>query len=230
MAKVKCGFVGLLILGSSVFSSGIAGELRTSGRSEVADNPFVAYGVNPITQVVTGYLVALRTSPGRTDECRFVFVGSLKNMSTFSVKYLSEIDGYEKSGPTSSAVLKNVGGDLLMNVRKERLGGECEWILPFIGEPRVKEGAGEVAISFGGLTPGDWTGVFAIRSERAHFYESADESSIQKPYLIRGEPIYVYDERPGWYYVKYERRKKTTIGWIKKSDTVQINLSKNASS
>jgi hypothetical protein len=169
-------------------------------------------------------LVGLRTSPGRTDECRFVFVGSLKNPNAFSVKYLGEIDGYEKGGSMSSAAVKSVDGELLMNVRKDQLGGECDWILPFINEPRIRENIGEVAISFGSLIPGNWIGVFAIKSERAPFYKSADDSSVQDAYLVRGDYIYVYDEQPGWYYVKYERRKKTTVGWIKKSDTVQIAL------
>jgi hypothetical protein len=227
MAKIKriVAMVQILIFNS--FSQVIASDLRTSGKNEIADNPFVAYGVNPVTQLVTGYLVALRTAPGRTDECRFVFAGNLTNSQKFSVKYLSEIDGYEKSGPMSPAVVNNVKGDLNMEVKKSQLGGECEWILPFINEPRVKENAGTVAISFGSLSPGNWIGVLAIKSERAPFYRSAEESSVQDAYLVRGDYIYVYAEQPDWYYVKYERRKKTTVGWIRKSDTVQIKMVEN---
>jgi hypothetical protein len=205
----------------------IAGDLHISATNNIFENPFVAYGVNPVTQLVTGYLAAFRTSPGRTDVCRFVFTGKLKNPDKFSVKYLSEIDGHENGGSMSSALIKNVGGDLYMNVRKSQLGGDCDWILAFINEPRIKEVGGEVAISFGKLSPGGWIGVFAIKSERAPFYRSADESSVQEAYLLQGEYIYVYAEQPDWYYVKYERRKKTTIGWIKKSDTVQIRLVDN---
>lgn len=76
-----------------------------------------------------------------------------------------------------------------------------------------------MAISFGKLSPGGWIGVFAIKSERAPFYRSADESSVQEAHLLQGESIYVYAEKKDWYYVKYETRKKTTAGWVKKSDT-----------
>jgi hypothetical protein len=199
-----------------------AGDLSVSGKNEITENPFVAYGVNPVTKVVSGYLLGLRASPERTDACRFAFAGSLKNPSAFTVKYLSEVDGYEKSGSTSPAVVKNIDGDLLINIKKDQMGGDCEWILPFINEPRVKESRGEVAMRFGNLNQGDWIGVFVIKSERARFYRSTDESSVQKSFLIQGDYIYVYDEKPGWYFVRYNGKKRETIGWIKKSDTVQL--------
>lgn len=104
-------------------SRAMAGDLSISGANDISDNLFMAYGFNPVTQLVTGYLVALRTSPGRTDECRFVFAGNLKSANKFSVKYLSEIDGFEKSGSMSPAVVNNVDGDLYMNVRKNRREG-----------------------------------------------------------------------------------------------------------
>lgn len=39
----------------------------------VTFNPFVAVGVNPATHVVTGYVAALLTAPGKTEACKFVF-------------------------------------------------------------------------------------------------------------------------------------------------------------
>lgn len=47
-----------------------------SAKNEFADNPFMAIGVNPRTNVVTGYFSALLTAPGKTDACKFVFHGS----------------------------------------------------------------------------------------------------------------------------------------------------------
>jgi hypothetical protein len=225
MAAAKNKLLHALALLSFSFPPVFAGDLSVSGNNEITENPFIAYGVNPVTKVVSGFLLGLRASPERTDACRFAFAGSLKNPSAFTVKYLSEVDGYEKSGSTSSAVVKNVDGNLLITVKKDQMGGDCEWILPFINEPRVKELRGEVAVRFGKLNQGDWIGVFAIKSERARFYRSADEASPQAAYLIQGDFIYVYAEQQDWYYVKYERRKKTTEGWIKKSDTVQLRLS-----
>lgn len=217
---VKCALI--MIFSCSLTAT--SGEFGVSGANAISDNPFIVYGINPSTQVVTGYLAALRTSPGRTDECKFAFAGNLKNLNNFSVKYLSEIDGFEYGGTMSSAVISRADANIIIKIRKDQLGGDCEWILPFINEPRVAEDAGQVAISFGSVRPGDWTGVFAIKSVRVPFYRSPDESGINKAYLVQGDLIYVYDERPGWYYVKYAARKKTTVGWIKKSDTVQIKV------
>ena len=46
-----------------------------SAANEVFNNPFVAVGINPATGVVTGYVSALYTAPGRTEVCKFVFGG-----------------------------------------------------------------------------------------------------------------------------------------------------------
>lgn len=222
MAKTRSNTVYALALLSFSFSPVFASDLSVSGKNAITDNPFVAYGVNPVTEVVTGYLLGLRASPERTNACRFAFAGSLKNPSAFTVKYLSEVDGYEKGGSTSPAVVKNIDGDLLINIKKDQMGGDCEWILPFISEPRVKESRGEVAIHFGNVNQGDWIGVFVIKSERARFYRTTEDSSVQKSFLIQGDYIYVYNEKPGWFFVKYAGRKRETTGWIKKSDTVQL--------
>jgi hypothetical protein len=42
-------------------------------------------------------------------------------------------------------------------------------------------------------------------------------------YVIKGDVIYIYDEDAAWYYVKYRNGKNETAGWIKKTDTLQIN-------
>jgi len=79
-------------------------------------------------------------------------------------------------------------------------------------------------VVFEKLSSGKWISVFAIGSKRAPFYQTTEESSVRKAFLVQGDLVYVYDEKPGWYYVKYEGGNKTTVGWIKKSDTVQIEF------
>ena len=224
MVRVACAISGILTLILSPLSLAADSDLRISGRNEIWDNPFVAYGVNQQTQMVTGYLMGSRIAPGATDECRLVFSGNLKNPNVFAAKYLSELDGFEKSGAMGTAILQSSGGQLQIKMKKDQMGTGCEWILPFINEPHVKEDNDEVEVSFGKLLSGKWTGVFAIRAKQASLYQKTEESSIQKAFLIQGDLVYVYNEKPGWYYVRYEGRKKATVGWIKKSDTVQIEF------
>lgn len=224
MIRVPCRVFFILALVVSTRSLAAANEAHTSGRTESGDNPFIAYGVNPKTQVLTGYLVGLRTAPRKTDVCKIVFSGRLTSPDVFMAKYLSEVDGFEKNGSISTAVVQSNNGHLQMKMKKDQMGGDCEWILPFINQPRVKESGEEVEVSFGKLLSGGWIGVFTIRSERAPFYQTTEESSVRKAFLVQGDLVYVYDEKPGWYYVKYEGRNKTTVGWIKKSDIVQIEF------
>jgi hypothetical protein len=224
MVRIACATFFILALILSDLSQAAANESLTSGRTGLEDNPFIAYGVNPKTQLVTGYLIGLRTAPGRTNECRLIFFGRFTSPDLFIAKFLSEVDGFEQNESRTRAVVQSNGGHFQMIMKKDQMGGDCEWILPFINQPRVKESGGEVEVSFGKLLTGRWIGVFAIRSERAPFYQTTEESSVRKAFLVQGDLVYVYDEKPGWYYVKYEGRNKTTVGWIKKSDTVQIEF------
>jgi hypothetical protein len=228
--KTVCQLLCAQLLFCCLLPAALASDLTASGKNDMWENPFLAYAVNPDTQVMTGYMAALRVSPGRTDECKLAFVGNVKNTDAFTIQYLSDVDGFEPGGPTSPAAVKRISNGFLLKIKKDQLGGDCEWILPLIGGPRVKESAAEVAISFQSEISGDWTGVFSIKSRRAPFHTSPDASSVQSTYLIQGDVIYVYDEQPGWYYVRFEGRKKTTSGWIRKSDTVQIKLKKNGGS
>jgi hypothetical protein len=212
-----------LLVGNSICIAAVS-DLVTSGKTEILANPFIAYGVNPVTHVITGYIIALRTVPGRTDVCRFAFMGNTRSAHWVSVKYLSEFGGYEVSGSTSTADIIMKANDLSIKIKKRVLGGDCDWILPFTVGPSVTESKEEVSISLSSVITGDWIGVSSVASVRARFHDRPDAASVQRAFLVQGDLIYVYEERPGWYYVKYEGRKKTVVGWIRKSDTVQINF------
>jgi hypothetical protein len=61
-----------------------------------------------------------------------------------------------------------------------------------------------------------------ISGKNTFFYSSPDEKSKQKSYLVPGDVVYVHEEVPGWLFVKYQRRKKITAGWIRQEDTQQF--------
>ena len=201
----------------------IASEVEYSGKNDIWENPFIAYGFNPKTNVVTGYLAALRISPGRTDECKLVFSGNYAKSNILSIKYLSEARGNSKFRKSnSSATFERGGSEFFLRFRKDSLGGDCEWILPFVGEPRVRETTNEVEVSLGKPNRGEWVGVSVIKSTKAKFYSSPDNSTNAKAFLVEGDIIYVYKEQADWYFVEFDGKKKKTIGWIKKTDTVQL--------
>ena len=72
---------------------------------------------------------------------------------------------------------------------------------------------------------GDWKGVEVIRAKRSHFYRRPDEKEKSAAYLVAGNLVYLYDQTPDWYYVKFRGEKTETSGWIKKADTLQLTKS-----
>lgn len=69
----------------------------------------------------------------------------------------------------------------------------------------------------------DWKSISVVSSKRAYFHSDTQPESKKKSFLVAGDSIYIYDEKPGWYFVKFRAGKKETTGWIKKADTIQIS-------
>ena len=214
--------IATLMIAAMVLFAGmpvVASELDYSGKSDIADNPFLAYGYNPKTGIIAGYLVALRTAPGRTDECKLVFGGYPNRLL---VKYLEHewVRGAEDR--LNANVYIKIGGDKpYLSFRKESLGGDCDWILPFVVQTNLSEGSKEITVDMQVPKIGDWTSVYLIGARKARFYSHPNSSSGRKAFLVKGDVIYVYDERPGWFYAKYEEGKTKAEGWIRKADTLQ---------
>lgn len=66
---------GMMMAAAFTWPCHAASDVRSAKNDYFIDNPFIAIGVNPTTHVLTGYFSVLRTAPGRTDECKFVFRG-----------------------------------------------------------------------------------------------------------------------------------------------------------
>lgn len=56
-----------------------------------------------------------------------------------------------------------------------------------------------------------------IKSPKAYFYLTSDETSIRKAYVIKGDWVKILKEENGFAYVEYGKETKTK-GWIKKVD------------
>ncbi|MCC2971635.1 hypothetical protein [Massilia sp. IC2-476] len=147
--------------GAQAFASGFPG----SAKGDFLDNPFLAYGFNPTTKVISGYLVALRTAPGRTDECKMAFKGSANELS---VKYLAGTwvreDAPQSDQRTSIKIERN---EPVLKFHTESLGGECDWILPFVLASPEREIGDEFVVSMNVQNSGDWIGVYVISTKKA---------------------------------------------------------------
>ena len=209
-----------------ILSPGLnAANLEQSSQNEIFDNPFIVTGFNPKTNMLTGYVSALRTSPERTDECKFVFSGrsERKNSLPVSIKNAvnTPINGNAELMEITKGRVAADGKQKKIILQQAALPGDCDWILSFIGDEKAIQKGEEFSILIDGGIIGEWLAVYVIRSKRAYFHQNPKVSSAARSFLIAGDLIYVYDEKKDWYYVKFKGRKKTS-GWIKKSDTVQF--------
>lgn len=202
-----------------------AANLEQSSQNEIFDNPFIVTGFNPQTNILTEYVSALRTSPGRTDECKFVFSGKSerKNSLPVSIKNAvnTSLNGNAELTEITKARVLSDGKQNKIIIPPAALPGDCDWILSFVSGEKVTQKEDEFSLLIDGGVIGDWLAVYIIQSKRAYFHQSPKESDAGKRFLIAGDLIYVYEEKKDWYYVKFKGRKKTS-GWIKKSDTIQF--------
>jgi hypothetical protein len=219
MKRLK--FVGLITFGVMFSGNSHADDFNVSAKSDFLENPFVATGFDARKNITTGYLEALRTSPGRTDVCKLLFSEDPKRKNYLKIVYFM---GGEESRIAASlakdheAILERNKSGVRLVFKEKDMDGDCDWILPFVGEPIVEANGGTVAVLVSKRNVGDWTSVHAIKSQRAYFHQKPEKESIKKSFLVAWDVIYVYDETVDWYYVKYNGRKKESTGWIRKED------------
>jgi hypothetical protein len=130
-----------------------------------------------------------------------------------AVENVSKID--------QAILIQEVSG-LKIKFNKKKIVGECDWLLTYVNAPSIEQQGSELTVLVPKLKFGDWIGIYTIKSRRANFHKMAGDADVEKAFLVAGDTIYVYEEQPGWYYVKFQGRKKQTVGWIKKADTVQF--------
>jgi hypothetical protein len=160
-------------------------ELTRSGKTDSWDNPFIAFGYNPATKITTGYLAALRTAPGRTDECKLVFASNSDKSDEFIVRYIARNGAFRKSGQSLHHVPLVVEENVLyLKFSKKELGGDCDWILPFVVETDVNEDNDDVLVAMEAQNAGKWIAVYAISAEKARFHGEPVSSSVKNSFLI----------------------------------------------
>jgi len=65
----------------------------------------------------------------------------------------------------------------------------------------------------------DFSGIANVIVEKAYFYDSSDESTKRKAYILSGEQVSYTNRENGFIYIEYTNtNNKTTKGWMKDSD------------
>lgn len=216
-------FASVLVAVNFSASVASAADIQKSGRTEIFANPFIAIGFNPQTRALTGYVQALRTEPGRTDACQFLFSGKVDKPELVSV-VIKEIPG-SAAGPVTSVYRGSITSSAKQQnllIDPKQLPGDCEWILPTIGEPKVLEIGKNISLPIDKSETGAWIGVSVIEAKRAYFHKEPITASKGKAFLVTGDVVYIVEDKSDWLYVKYRGRKKQTAGWIRKTAAVQL--------
>lgn len=223
MTSLKKVMVTIFMFFTSLASHSSPFVWPASGRSDHIANPFVITGFNPATQMLTGFVSAVRIAPGRTDECSFVFSGMLKKSNKLKISYIYRIgdEAMESTIEQDGLLVYSDVGQPKLQIQKPLAHEDCDWILPFVGEPHIEESEQAISISLRERSVGDWIGVYAIKSKRARFYRLPDNSSAKKSFVVSGDVVYVYKWEADWCYAKFEKNGKATEGWLRKADILQ---------
>lgn len=195
-------------------------------RSSILDNPSMVLAEDPKNNHIHGFVTALRTAPGRTDECKFFFRGEPFKNGTSRISITDAVRYRAPKTPGGGdivhGVITNVGKKYVLDVSNPEKIGDCDWILGFIGGPAVFQKGNSFQINFLGDESGDWNSLAIICRKRAHFYAEPTEQRKRKAFVVAGDLVYVFDETADWYYAKFLHGRSETVGWIKKADTVQL--------
>ena len=95
-----------------------AANLAQSSQNEIFDNPFIVTGFNPNTNILTGYVAVLRTSPGRTDECKFVISGQVEKTNSLTVFVKDAIRSQLSKANVSPKITM---GEFTSNLKQKKL-------------------------------------------------------------------------------------------------------------
>ena len=226
MKTINILFVGALAAANAAANAAAhpasASDIQKSGRTEIFDNPFIATGFNPQTRVLTGYVQGLRTEPGRTDACQFVFSGKVDKPESIAIVITEVPAGAAKPDATGyRGSISSSAKQQALILDPKQLPGDCEWVLPSIGEPKVLESGKNLSVPIETSETGAWIGVSVIGAKRAYLHKQPVAASVGKAFLVSGDVVYVVEDKADWLHVKYRGKKKETVGWIEKAATLQ---------
>lgn len=215
-------YIIITLVAAVIYGKTFADEISSSEGVTGFGVVISAVGVNQEKNLITGfYNIKNLSMPGRSfhSDCRIVFSGVYSNERVLKVQVVNATK--ELSKPTNGQLIfdgtsLNSPGKIIEQNFRIKLEND----LPECPKESM-EPDGE--IEFSTNKPGAWNQVSAIRTPKARFHREPDDSSATKSFLVAGDVIYIYNENPGWYYVKFQGIKRETTGWIKRSDTIQLD-------
>ncbi|MBF0526001.1 MAG: hypothetical protein HQK56_13000 [Deltaproteobacteria bacterium] len=170
-------------------------------------------GINPADGTITGYYenyTGLDQASGQPlFSCIFYLRGSMKGAGPYKIETWFPDDKTRANLITGRLTPAPAGGAVSLRIKLEQEHGGC-W--------NVQHFAEEGGAAFSLNVPGKWLAIRVVSAQKAHFYAEPVDGKKRKAYVVRGNPIRIYESKPGWVHAEYTAEGKNTSGWIKEID------------
>ena len=196
-----------------------ASEETPKSGSQVSSVGTVSAAIGVTEKKLTGfYHFKQMEMPDRSfhADCKIFFSGDVSAGKVFAVRATA----------ANSKAMKPVSGTLTFNgyIKPAKgLPAEQSYTLVLAEHiPNCTDNIGDPNFGFEINKLDNWKLVSGVGSKRAYFHSNPHPKDKKKSFLVAGDPLYIYEEKPEWYFVKYRDGKKETTGWIKKTDAITM--------
>ena len=193
-----------------VLLSGV-GSLRAQVVS--GDYEGLLIGVDPSAGIITGYYENFTGFDETTGKprfsCIFYLKGAIRGAPPYTVDTWFPADKTRENLITGSLTPAKSDGKAALNIKLPSEHGGC-W--------NVQHFADGDGASFQLDVPAKWVTIRVVSAKRAYFYDDEAGTKRRNAYVIKGNPLRVYQSKPGWVYAEFTADGKTTAGWIKEAE------------
>ena len=170
-------------------------------------------GADPTNRIITGYYenyTGLDETTGKPlFSCIFYVRGTMEGNPPYKIETWFPADKTRGGLITGKLTPEQTDGAASLRMELEAEHGGCF---------NVQHFADQGGAAFLLDVPGKWRAIRVIAAPRAYFHGEPADGKKRKAYVVRGNPIKVFDYKPGWVYAEYSAEEKTTTGWFKESD------------
>jgi hypothetical protein len=170
-------------------------------------------GADPAGKVITGYFENYtgldETSGEPLFSCVFFLGGTIEGDPPYKIETWFPADKTRDHLIAGTLTPGEKEGTTSLRIKLQAEHGGC-W--------NVQHFADADGSTFLLDSPGKWREIRVVAARRAYFYSEPADGKKRKAYVIMGNPIKVFDSKPGWVYAEYSLEGKATTGWLKDSD------------
>ncbi len=188
-----------------------AGQVQAQVSS--GDYEGLLIGADTANRIITGYYESYtgldETSGKPLFNCIFYLRGRTEGDPPYKIETWFPADKTRRHLITGTLTPEQKDGKTSMRIGLKTEHGGC-W--------NVQHFADQGGALFLLDAPGKWRAIGVVSAPRAYFNSEPAEGKERKAYVVKGNPVRIFESKPGWVYAEYSAEGKTTTGWLKESD------------